>query len=185
MLRPIFTPIVPSTLPFVLISTELWTEVGFVCVECLSFDYWCCYQLYAYASPAAKTVMKFWQLTITWWLDFDIYHIAKVCFAHCSTSRLALGSRGCWVVVTMPKISLKTLYCYIFEKPKVQGHQNWYSQLSNTQIQIHKYSFVEVPGIPNICYISKQLLIQGCQKWYSQASKEIRSDIQSNIRSDI
>ena len=50
--------------------------------------------------------------------------IAKVCFAQCSTSRLALGSRGCWLVVTMPKISLKTLYCYIFEKPKVQGHQN-------------------------------------------------------------
>ena len=28
------------------------------------------------------------------------------------------------LVVSMPKISLKTLYCYIFEKPKVQGHQN-------------------------------------------------------------
>ena len=53
---------------------------------------------------------------------------------------------------------------------------------TNTQIQIHKYSFVEVPGIPNICYISKQLLIQGCQKWYSQLSKVIRSDIRSDIR---
>ena len=51
---------------------------------------------------------------------------------------------------------------------------------TNTQIQIHKYSFVEVPGIPNICYISKQLLIQGCQKWYSQLSKVIRSEIQKS-----
>ena len=42
----------------------------------------------------------------------------------------------------MPKISLKTLYCYIFEKPKVQGHQNWYSQLSNTQI--HKYTYTQI-----------------------------------------
>ena len=34
--------------------------------------------------------------------------IAKVCFAHCSTSRLALGSPGCRrsFVVTMPKIPL-------------------------------------------------------------------------------
>ena len=28
--------------------------------------------------------------------------------------------------------------CYIFEKPRVQGHQTWYSGLSNTQIQMHK-----------------------------------------------
>ena len=41
--------------------------------------------------------------------------------------------------VTMPRIPYKTL-CYIFEKPRVQGHQHWYSQLSNTQIQIHKYA---------------------------------------------
>ena len=35
---------------------------------------------------------------------------AKVCFAQCSMSRLALGSPGCSsFVVTMPKISLKTL----------------------------------------------------------------------------
>ena len=27
--------------------------------------------------------------------------------------------------------------CYIFEKPRVQGHQTWYSGLSNTHI--HKY----------------------------------------------
>ena len=54
-----------------------------------------------------------------------ILFFAKVCFAQCSMSRLALGSRGCLsLFVTMPKISLKTLYCYIFEKPKVQGHQN-------------------------------------------------------------
>ena len=66
---------------------------------------------------------------------------AKVCFAQYSTSRLALGSRGCSLLVfTMPKISLKTLYCYIFEKPKVQGHQYWYSQLSNTQIHKYKYT---------------------------------------------
>ena len=72
-------------------------------------------------------------------------------------------------------------------KPRVQGHQNWYSQLSNTQIhkykftntqiQIHKYTntvYDEVPEIPNICCIFEQLVVQGCQKWYSQV---IRSEI--------
>ena len=33
-----------------------------------------------------------------------------------------------YIFIYATKISLKTLYCYIFEKPKVQGHQNWYSQ---------------------------------------------------------
>ena len=72
--------------------------------------------------------------------------------------------------------------------PRVQGHQNWYSQLSNTQIhkytntQIHIYKYTntaydEVPGIPNICYISEQLLVPGCQKWYSQVSQVIRQPI--------
>ena len=42
--------------------------------------------------------------TISFWF------FAKVCFAHCSTSRLALGSPGClFVVVTMPRIPYKTL----------------------------------------------------------------------------
>ena len=44
-------------------------------------------------------------------------------------------------VVTMPKICLKTFQCYIFEMPKDQGHQKWYSQLSNAQL--HKYNFTE------------------------------------------
>ena len=39
--------------------------------------------------------------------------VAKVCFAHCSTSRLALGSPGCCSVVrsyvTMPEIPYKPL----------------------------------------------------------------------------
>ena len=64
--------------------------------------------------------------------------IAKACFAQCSTSRLALGQPVCCLsssFVTMPNISLKTL-CFILEKPRVQEHQNWYSQLSITQIHI-------------------------------------------------
>ena len=104
----------------------------------------------------------------------------------CSMFNEHTCSRFTWllfvVVVTMPKLSLKTLKCYIFERPKVRGHQNWYSQPSNTQIQIHKYRFVEVP---NICYISQHLLIQGCQKWYSQVSRVIRSYVRSDVRSDI
>ena len=46
----------------------------------------------------------------------------------CSMFNEQTCTRFTWLfgrsVVTMPKISLKTLYCYIFEKPKVQGHQN-------------------------------------------------------------
>ena len=40
------------------------------------------------------------------------HNVAKVCFAQCSTSRLALGSPGCSFVrsfVTMPRIPYKTL----------------------------------------------------------------------------
>ena len=59
----------------------------------------------------------------------DFYQIAKVSSVHCSTSGLALGSPGCLsfvrrsFVVTMPEIPFKPLQCYIFEKPRVQGHQ--------------------------------------------------------------
>ena len=83
--------------------------------------------------------------------------IAKVCFAQCSTSRLALCSCGCCcsLVVTMPKISLKTLYCYIFEKPKVQGHQNWYSQLSNTQIHKYKYKYTNTNTQIQLCWSAR------------------------------
>ena len=49
---------------------------------------------------------------------------AKISSVHCSTSVLALGSPGCSsFVVTMPEILYKPLQCYIFEKPRVQGHQ--------------------------------------------------------------
>ena len=68
--------------------------------------------------------------------------------------------------------------CYIFEKPRVQGHQTWYSGLSNTHLhkykytntnsQKHKYTntaYDKMTEIPNICYIFEQLVVQGCQKW--------------------
>ena len=60
-----------------------------------------------------------------------------------------------WSVVTMPKISLKTLYCYIFEKPKVQGHQNWYSQLSNTQIHKYKYKYTNTNTQIQLCWSAR------------------------------
>ena len=98
--------------------------------------------------------------------------IAKVCFAQCSTSRLALGSRGCRsLVVTMPKISLKTLYCYIFEKPKVQGHQNWYSQLSNTQIHKYKYKYTNTALLKCQEYQTYALFLNSC--WF----KDVKNDI--------
>ena len=68
------------------------------------------------------------------------------------------------------------IYTYIFEKPMIQGHQKWYSGLSNTQI--HKYKDTntqihcdEVPEIPNMCYIFEKPGVQGHQKWYSELSK--------------
>ena len=43
----------------------------------------------------------------------------------CSMFNEQTCTRFTWLLfVTMPKISLKTLKCYIFEKPKVRGHQN-------------------------------------------------------------
>ena len=38
------------------------------------------------------------------------FFIAKVCFAQCSTSWLALGSPGCCSFVTMPKIAFMPIY---------------------------------------------------------------------------
>ena len=71
------------------------------------------------------------------WIGYFKRVFAKVCFAQCSTSRLALGSPGCCCCCHHAQNIFKNLKVYIFEKPKVRGHQNWYSQLSNTQI--HKY----------------------------------------------
>ena len=72
-------------------------------------------------------------------------------------------------VVTMPKISLKTLYCYIFEKPKVQGHQNWYSQLSNTQI--HKYKYTNTALLKCQEYQTYAIFLNSC--WF----KDVKNDI--------
>ena len=71
--------------------------------------------------------------------------------------------------------------CYIFEKPRVQGHQIKHDILdcqvhiyTNTNAQIHKYNsqkhkytntaYDKMTEIPNICYIFEQLVVQGCQK---------------------
>ena len=42
--------------------------------------------------------------------SFTVISFAKVCFAQCSTSRLALGSAGCSFVVTMPEIAFMPIY---------------------------------------------------------------------------
>ena len=71
--------------------------------------------------------------------------IAKVCFAQCSTSRLALGSPGCSSSSPCPEYLIKP-YNAIFLKspgskdiktdiPNCQIHK-----YTNTHIQIHKYS---------------------------------------------
>ena len=58
--------------------------------------------------------------------------------------------------------------CYIYEKPRVQGHQKmifWTLKYTNTQI--HKYTntaYDKVPDISNICYIFEKPRVQGHQK---------------------
>ena len=78
---------------------------------------------------------------------FKSVQIAKVCSAHCSTSRLALGSPGCRrSSFVCHHAQNTTLWCfrpykpYIFWKLKVKGYLNWYSQVSHTQIHKHKYT---------------------------------------------
>ena len=62
--------------------------------------------------------------------------------------------------------------CYIFEKPRFQGHQKWYSGLSDTQI--HKYKLTNTQIQP----------VMKCQKYptcviflKSQGFKDIKHDI--------
>ena len=84
--------------------------------------------------------------------------IAQVCFAQCSTSRLALGSRGCcsFVWSSPCPIYLWKPYTAIFLKSprskdiktdisNCQIHKYTNTNI-NTQIQTHTYSFVEVPS---------------------------------------
>ena len=93
----------------------------------------------------------------------------------CSLFNEQTCSRFTWlfvrVVVTMPKISLKTLYCYIFEKPKVQGHQNWYSQLSNTQIHKYKYKYTNTALLKCQEYQTYAIFLNSC--WF----KDVKNDI--------
>ena len=58
-------------------------------------------------------------------------------------------------------------------KSQLQGQQKLYSGLSDTQIQIQKYTNTacdEVPEIPNMCYIFEKPRVQGNQTWYSRLS---------------
>ena len=56
--------------------------------------------------------------------------------------------------------------CYIFEKPRVQGHQKWYSGLSDTQI--HKYKFtntqIQLRWKLRIDLIFEKVMVRGPQK---------------------
>ena len=117
-----------------------------------------------------------------WWFYFYPKPLIFVCQlvvakvnVQCSKSRLALGSPGCLFGRHHAQNifeNLIVLYFWKAQGPRTSKLIFPTVKYTNTQIQIqiHKYSFVEVPGIPNICYISKQLLIQGCQKWYSQVT---------------
>ena len=42
------------------------------------------------------------------------------------------------------KIPYKTLQCYIFKRPRVQGHQKCYSGLSDTQIHKQKFTNTQI-----------------------------------------
>ena len=105
--------------------------------------------------------------------DFLNSIIAKVCFAQCSTSRLALGSPGCLFGRSVGRHhaqnifkTLIMLYFWKAQGPRTSKLIFPTVKYTNTQIHIYKYTntaYDEVPGIPNICYISKQLLVQGCQ----------------------
>ena len=91
----------------------------------------------------------------------------------------------CPALVTFPLIStvwwFRPYKPYIFWKHLIQGYQNWYCQVSNTQIhkykhtntQIHKYTnkaHDKVPERPNMLYIFEKRIVQGYQKWHSHES---------------
>ena len=51
--------------------------------------------------------------------------------------------------------------CNIFEKPTVHGHQKWYFGLSNTQIQIHKYTNTHMQHMKK-CRKQQNAISYGC-----------------------
>ena len=74
-------------------------------------------------------------------------NFAKVCFAQCSTSRLALGSPGCSFVCRRRRNhaqntlkNLIMLYCLNAQGPRTSKLIFTTAKYTNTQIQIHKYS---------------------------------------------
>ena len=108
-----------------------------------------------------------------WSLEIGLVRFCKSLL--CSMFNEQTCTRFTWLfgrsVVTMPKISLKTLYCYIFEKPKVQGHQNWYSQLSNTQIHKYKYKYTNTALLKCQEYQTYAIFLNSC--WF----KDVKNDI--------
>ena len=66
----------------------------------------------------------------------------------------------------------------------VQGHQKWYSGLSNTQIQICKYT--NTAGNTQHTYIFEKPTIHGHQKWYSGLSNaQIQRHKYTNTKTQI
>ena len=75
--------------------------------------------------------------------------IAKVCFAQCSTSRLALGSHGCCsLFVAMPKISLKT--AIFLKSPRSKDIK---TDIPNCQI--HKYTNTNTNTQIQLCWSAR------------------------------
>ena len=66
--------------------------------------------------------------------------------------------------------------------PRVQGHQNWYSQLSN--IQIHKYTYTNTQKqLMTKCqeYQTYAIFLNSC--WFKDVKNPIRHPIRHPIRS--
>ena len=74
------------------------------------------------------------------WQPFHLRDIAKVCFAQCSTSRLALGSPGCSFVrlssSPCPEYLIKPYNAIFFKCP---GSEDIKTDMHNCQI--HKYTY--------------------------------------------
>ena len=114
----------------------------------------------------AGTGFEFWQNSpsnpgLHWHLGkyfqfSNIYNIAKVCFAHCSTSRLALGSSGCCSSSSSPCPkyhfmmfwTIQTIYFLKALSPRISKLIFPSVSYTNTQTQIHKYTNTAYDKVP-------------------------------------
>merc|ERR1712208_137147 len=76
-------------------------------------------------------------------------------------------------MISISEVPERPSMCYIFEKRLVQGYQKLHSRVSNSQIQIHKYTntaYYKLPERPSMCYIFENRIVQGYQKLHSRVS---------------